>query len=320
MREFAFIKKVSLFKLVLAFRDQFSDKDWASIEATILPNAQVPELYACLTIAVQRYYSKRTRLPDVTSLDDVVRLLRTSSRILVVTGAGISVSCGIPDFRSPNGIYARLTDYELTDPTDMFDLEYFKHKPETFYSFAKEIYPSNFQPSPSHMFVALLEHQGKLLRNYTQNIDNIEELAGVQRVVQCHGSFRTARCVTCGYAVPGSAIEADVFAERVPQCPQCPPSAELPIMKPDIVFFGEQLPAHFFATIDGDMAQADFVLVIGSSLKVAPVSEILRAVPDHVPQVIINRELLPHLKHHFDVHLLGNADTVVADLCARLGW
>lgn len=65
----------------------------------------------------------------------------------------MSVSCGIPDFRSANGIYSRLSEFQLSDPQEMFDLEYFKFRPETFYSFAKEIYPSNFKPSPSHRFI-----------------------------------------------------------------------------------------------------------------------------------------------------------------------
>ncbi|KAJ3366791.1 NAD-dependent protein deacetylase sirtuin-1 [Allomyces javanicus] len=315
-----FGKRHDLRKVILAFRDQFSKRDWADVETEILPNGELPQLYACVHIAVQRFIRRRQRLPNVSTLGHAVELLQQSSKILVVTGAGISVSCGIPDFRSKNGIYSRLTDYELEDPTQMFDLEYFRHKPETFYSFANEIYPSNFKPSPCHAFVALLEQQGKLLRNYTQNIDNIEELAGIERVIQCHGSFRTARCVTCGYKVPGNAIEKEVFAKTVPKCPKCPPDSPFPVIKPDIVFFGEQLPDEFHDQIKPDLAATDLILVIGSSLKVAPVSEILSSVPDHVPQLIINRELLPYLAHHFDVHLLGNADTVVMELCRRAGW
>lgn len=91
---------------------------------------------------------------------------------------------GIPDFRSKNGIYSRLAEFELSDPQEMFDLSYFKIKPETFYAFAHEIYPANFKPSPSHLFIRRLETAGKLLRNYTQNIDTLEHKAGIERVVQ----------------------------------------------------------------------------------------------------------------------------------------
>ncbi|KAJ1499195.1 NAD-dependent histone deacetylase sir2 [Coelomomyces lativittatus] len=154
---------------------------------------------------------QRKRLPHVSTFEDVVDLFTKCHRILVITGAGISVSCGIPDFRSKNGIYARLTDYELEDPTQMFDIEYFRRKPQTFFSFAKEIYTSNFKPSPAHQFVAMLETKHKLLRNYTQNIDDLESSAGIQRVIQCHGSFKTATCMTCGHQVPGNVIEKEIM-------------------------------------------------------------------------------------------------------------
>lgn len=95
--------------------------------------------------------------------------LATSKRILVLSGAGVSTSCGIPDFRSANGIYATLEQSrpELYDPQMMFDINVFKEDPSIFYSFAKELYPSNFKPSPSHRFIKLLEEKGKLLRNYS---------------------------------------------------------------------------------------------------------------------------------------------------------
>lgn len=132
---------------------------------------------------------KRKRLDYVHSLQHVVELLKNSKRIMVLTGAGVSVSCGIPDFRSKDGIYSRLSEFELDDPQQMFDLDFFRERPEIFYSFAREIFPSNFTPSPSHYFIKLLEDQGKLLRNYTQNIDTLEQKAGIHSVLQCHGMF-----------------------------------------------------------------------------------------------------------------------------------
>jgi hypothetical protein len=138
----------------------------------------------------------RARLTQYSSLDDAAALINNSHRILVLTGAGISVSCGIPDFRSEDGIYARLKlEYpELPDPHAMFDLQFFQHDPRPFFRFAKELFPGNYSPSPSHNFIAQLEKSGKLLRNYTQNIDTLEESAGISRVVYCHGSFSHASC------------------------------------------------------------------------------------------------------------------------------
>ncbi|XP_054655124.1 NAD-dependent protein deacetylase sirtuin-1 isoform X2 [Dunckerocampus dactyliophorus] len=261
---------------------------------------------------------KRKKRKDINTLEDVVQLLHKSKRILVLTGAGVSVSCGIPDFRSRDGIYARLAvDFpDLPDPQAMFDIEYFQRDPRPFFKFAKEIYPGQFQPSPCHKFISMLDKQGKLLRNYTQNIDTLEQVAGVQRIIQCHGSFATASCLICKYKVDCEAIREDIFNQRVPHCPQCP-DIPLAIMKPDIVFFGENLPEMFHRAMKQDKDEVDLLIVIGSSLKVRPVALIPNSIPHEVPQVLINREQLPHL--NFDVELLGDCDVIVNELCHRLG-
>ncbi|XP_077469630.1 NAD-dependent protein deacetylase sirtuin-1 isoform X1 [Stigmatopora argus] len=261
---------------------------------------------------------KRKKRKDINTLEDVVRLLHESKRILVLTGAGVSVSCGIPDFRSRDGIYARLAvDFpDLPDPQAMFDIEYFQRDPRPFFKFAKEIYPGQFQPSPCHKFISMMDKQGKLLRNYTQNIDTLEQVAGVQRIIQCHGSFATASCLICKYKVDCEAIREDIFNQRVPHCPQCP-DIPLAIMKPDIIFFGENLPEMFHRAMKQDKDEVDLLIVIGSSLKVRPVALIPNSIPHEVPQVLINREQLPHL--NFDVELLGDCDVIVNELCHRLG-
>ncbi|RKP26281.1 DHS-like NAD/FAD-binding domain-containing protein, partial [Syncephalis pseudoplumigaleata] len=197
---------------------------------------------------------------------------REAKNIIVLTGAGVSVSCGIPDFRSANGIYSRMDKYPLDDPQQMFDIEYFRYCPEIFFSFAKEIYPSNFKPSPSHAFIRLLEEKGRLLRNYTQNIDTLEQSAGIERVLQCHGSFATARCIKCQHVVPGDEIKEDIFAEDDEDDEDDDMDG---ILKPDIVFFGENLPSEFDDRLAADREQVDLLIVMGTSLKVAPVSGIM---------------------------------------------
>lgn len=144
---------------------------------------------------------KRQRIESLSTVSDAVNLINRSNNILIITGAGVSVSCGIPDFRSKNGIYSRLSEFELSDPQEMFDIRYlfltryFRERPETFYSFANEIYPANFTPSSSHMFIKMLQDKGKLLRlallirNYTQNIDTLETKSGITNLVQCHGVY-----------------------------------------------------------------------------------------------------------------------------------
>ncbi|XP_071769363.2 NAD-dependent protein deacetylase sirtuin-1 [Centroberyx gerrardi] len=260
---------------------------------------------------------KRKKRKDINTLEDVVRLLHESKKILVLTGAGVSVSCGIPDFRSRDGIYARLAvDFpDLPDPQAMFDIEYFRRDPRPFFKFAKEIYPGQFQPSPCHKFISMLDKQRKLLRNYTQNIDTLEQVAGVQRIIQCHGSFATASCLVCKHKVDCEAVREDIFNQVVPRCPRCP-DIPLAIMKPDIVFFGENLPEMFHRAMKQDKDEVDLLIVIGSSLKVRPVALIPNSIPHEVPQVLINREQLPHL--NFDVELLGDCDVIVNELCHRL--
>uniref|UniRef100_A0A224XMH2 protein acetyllysine N-acetyltransferase n=1 Tax=Panstrongylus lignarius TaxID=156445 RepID=A0A224XMH2_9HEMI len=273
---------------------------------------------------------KRNRLAKTTSLEDVIQLLQTCSKIIVLTGAGVSVSCGIPDFRSKDGVYARLAvDFpNLPDPQAMFDINYFRQDPRPFFKFAKEIYPGQFKPSPCHRFIKMLEKQKKLLRNYTQNIDTLEKVAEIENVVECHGSFATATCTRCGHKVTCDDIKKDVFNQSIPFCTQCGKSDEQTnteegvlrdrgIMKPDIVFFGEGLPERFHDAMAFDKDKCDLLIVIGSSLKVRPVALIPSSLPSHVPQVLINRERLPHM--NFDVELLGDSDVVVDHLCRILG-
>ncbi|GJJ73067.1 NAD+-dependent protein deacetylase SIR2 [Entomortierella parvispora] len=292
---------------------------------------------------LKRFIRRRKRLEHIHSLEAVVDLLKTSKKIMVLTGAGVSVSCGIPDFRSEDGIYSRLSEFELDDPQQMFDLDFFRERPEIFYSFAREIFPSNFVPSPSHYFIKLLEDKGKLLRNYAQNIDALEQQAGIERVLQCHGSFATASCVRCGFQVKGDDIKESIFKQEVAYCTRCkkptpPPRKNKPkgrysssdedesededrhpaLMKPDIVFFGEKLPPVFDQRLKEDKQEVDLLIVIGSSLKVAPVSDIMHQLPNSVPQILINRT--PNYQMAFDVQLLGNCDTIVAELCRMAGW
>ncbi|KAF4106156.1 hypothetical protein G5714_013818 [Onychostoma macrolepis] len=262
---------------------------------------------------------KRKKRKDINTLEDVVRLLNERKKILVLTGAGVSVSCGIPDFRSRDGIYARLAvDFpDLPDPQAMFDIDYFRRDPRPFFKFAKEIYPGQFQPSPCHRFISMLDKKGRLLRNYTQNIDTLEQVAGIQKIIQCHGSFATASCLVCKHKVDCEAIREDIFNQVVPHCPRCPSDVPYAIMKPDIVFFGENLPEFFHRAMKQDKDEVDLLIVIGSSLKVRPVALIPSSIPHDVPQVLINREPLPHL--NFDVELLGDCDVIVNELCHRLG-
>eukprot|EP01084_Bolivina_argentea_P209007 356127_1 len=172
----------------------------------------------------------RKKLPHISTIQQVIDLIAKSSNILVLTGAGISVSAGIPDFRSENGLYATLKDkFNLHDPTTMFDMNYFLKDPSLFYSFGGDICPGfddekiKYYPTPTHYFIKLLESKGKLLRNFTQNIDTLEIRAGINNVITCHGSYVSASCINCQFQVRGIDIEKHIFNERIPYCPYCCP-------------------------------------------------------------------------------------------------
>jgi NAD-dependent SIR2 family protein deacetylase len=111
----------------------------------------------------------------------------------------------------------------LSDPQEVFDIQLFYEDPSIFFSVAKDILPTEKKFSPTHAFIKLLQDKGKLLTNYTQNIDNIEANAGVSRekIVQCHGSFATATCTKCAFKVPGDAIFDTVKAGNIPECKAC---------------------------------------------------------------------------------------------------
>lgn len=217
---------------------------------------------------------------------------------------------------------------------------------------AGDILPDQKRFSPTHGFIKLLQDENRLQTNYTQNIDNLEELAGIEasRIIQCHGSFAMASCRKCGFQVRGSEIFDDIRSKKISYCKRCIEDIrkgqlaprpvkrrksssrfssddsgeddDIPqpgVMKPDITFFGEQLPNTFFDRFTSQDAQeTDLVIVIGTSLKVAPVSEMPNHLPHAVPHIYISREPIKHVE--FDIQLLGNCDDVVFELCRRAGW
>jgi NAD-dependent histone deacetylase SIR2 len=293
---------------------------------------QISGLIRLLNQAMKSVLTTRTRLDHFYSLDHVLEKLQSAKKVLVLSGAGISTSLGIPDFRSSQGFYAKLQHLGLSDPQDVFDLGIFHSDPTVFYLIAHMILPPEHSFTPMHAFIKALDDRGILLRNYTQNIDNLESNVGLssERVVQCHGSFATATCVTCKNTVPGHEIFDCIRNKEVAYCPKCTKARlalmdkdeyvpeSYGVMKPDITFFGEPLPAKFHDIINEDLQECDVVVSVGTSLKVAPVADIVDKVPPSVPQILINRDPITHC--NFDVSLLGYCDDVAELLERKLGW
>lgn len=191
---------------------------------SFLEGAPDDAYYPLLGMGIQRELRKRVKLQEYNTIDDAVSLLKRAKNIVVITGAGISTSLGIPDFRSKNtGLYSQLEHLGLSDPQEVFDISQFREDPTVFYTVAKDILPSTKKFSPTHAFIRLLQDKDKLLTNYTQNIDNLEGHAGISedKLIQCHGSFATATCQQCKHRVNGDVIHTEIKAGQVPKCPAC---------------------------------------------------------------------------------------------------
>ncbi|KAG5663240.1 hypothetical protein KAF25_001176 [Fusarium avenaceum] len=243
-----------------------------------------------------------------------------SKRIVVLTGAGISTAAGIPDFRSPGtGLYANLARLNLPYAEAVFDISYFREHPEPFYVLANELYPGKFHPTVSHAFIALLARKGLLQMLFTQNIDCLERVAGVpsDKIIEAHGSFANQRCIECKEEYPEDKMKEHVFGGKVPHCDK---EGCKGLVKPDIVFFGEPLPKAFDNNTY-QVAMADLVLVVGTSLSVYPFAALPGIAQEGKPRVLFNMERVGQLgTRSDDVIELGDCDAGIRKFADELGW
>ncbi|USP74967.1 uncharacterized protein yc1106_02241 [Curvularia clavata] len=241
-------------------------------------------------------------------------------KVVVMTGAGISTSAGIPDFRSPDtGLYANLARLNLPYPEAVFDISFFRNNPEPFYTLAQELYPGKFRPTITHSFINLLHQKGLLLKLFTQNIDCLEREAGVpgDKIIEAHGSFATQRCIECKNSYPQERMHEAIQNKSVPRCVDDSCNG---LVKPDIVFFGEQLPSAFFDNRDLP-AEADLCIVMGTSLSVHPFASLPQLCEDQTPRLLINSERVGDMGSRADdVLLLEDCDSGVRKLAEACGW
>jgi NAD-dependent deacetylase len=194
------------------------------------------------------------------SAESLARLVRDNQPCVVLTGAGVSTESGIPDFRSRDGIWAQY------DPMEYATLQAFRRDPVKVWDFyARRLgVLQAAEPNAAHLALARLEAGGWVEAVVTQHVDRLHERAGSRDVVEVHGSLRTSSCLECGHV---EGFERVVELLPTPRCPRCGA-----VLKPDVVMFGELLPA---AAIDRAFAlarQAALLLVVGSSLEVHPVA------------------------------------------------
>jgi NAD-dependent deacetylase len=195
-------------------------------------------------------------------------LLRSAERAVVLIGAGISVPSGIPDFRSPGtGLWERV------NPMEVAHIDAFRRDPDRFWGYYSQRFMSlrDKQPNPAHAAVAELERRGMIRAVITQNVDRLHRAAGSVNVIEVHGSIAHSVCLECRgrYTLEQVMAKLDADPGSAPECDAC-----IAALKPDVVLFGEFLPEEPMRRAHDLAADADLMIVIGSSLEVHPVASL----------------------------------------------
>ncbi|MGZ4187213.1 MAG: SIR2 family NAD-dependent protein deacylase [Solirubrobacteraceae bacterium] len=238
----------------------------------------------------------------------LAELIRAAGSVVALTGAGISVPSGIPDFRSPGtGLW------ENVDPMEVAHIDVFRRDPERFWHF----YGMRFEtledkhPNPAHRALAVMEDAGLLDAVITQNIDRLHARAGSRELIEVHGSIASSSCLVCGvrYELGVVRVRRDGDPSGVPRC-DCGAA-----LKPDVVLFGELLPVAEIERAQQLALGADLMLCIGSSLEVFPVSQLPELTLDSGGQLAILTQGPTPFDGHAAVRMRGD---VVDDLEAVL--
>ena len=225
-----------------------------------------------------------------TTPEKLAAILSRHRRLVALTGAGISVESGIPDFRSPGGLWERF------DPLEYAQIRAFRRNPAKVWTMLKEMDAviTAAQPNPAHYALAELEARGLLLGIITQNVDNLHQAAGSQRVVEFHGNALRFICDTCKGQHPRETLD---FSHTPLYC-LCGG-----LIRPDVVFFGEAIPEAAQQEAEELARDCDLLLVIGTSGEVAPASYLPYTAKEHGAIIVENNleptSLTRNLTDHF---------------------
>ncbi len=237
-------------------------------------------------------------------INEAVSLIHKSTKTIALTGAGVSTESGIPDFRSASGLWSKF------DPMEYGTLGAFKSDPEKVWKMLAELIAiDSAKPNTGHKALASLEKQGLLKGIITQNIDMLHQKAGNINVVEFHGSINSFTCLQCGWH---TGLETVNQGEVPPRCKSCQS-----ILKPDIVFFDEQIPQHALSATTQLITNADLVIVAGTSCQVAPAAQLPHIIKQHGGAIIeINKE--PALSGLADIVLAGSFSKIMTALIKTL--
>ncbi len=227
----------------------------------------------------------------MTEIERVAGFVASARKIVVFTGAGISTESGIPDFRSPGGIWDRYNPAELTYQKFLSS----EASREKYWERQRNLWPiiAAAKPNPGHLAIAELDKMGKLDCVITQDGDGLHQRSGVpaNKVIELHGTWTRALCLNCGRKYPSEEIQPRLEAgEKVPHCIACGG-----LMKPDVIQFGQAMPVRETDEAQARAAGCDMLLVCGSSLVVYPAAEMpLIAKQAGAKLAIINLMETPH--------------------------
>ena len=233
---------------------------------------------------------------DSDAINRAKKLVTESTKITALTGAGISVDSGIPDFRSEGGLWERY------DPHEYATIESFMQNPTKFWTMGRELAETilRAEPNTAHTSLVKLEADGKLLGVITQNIDNLHQVAGSKRVIELHGNYLRAYCIECNAEYVGDAIHQRVANGVIPPiCEKCGG-----VLKSEAILFGEPLPEKAMSEAIEMCRNTDLMLVIGTSLTIYPAAYLPQLAKNSGSKVIL-------------VNLEGTNRDSVADIVLR---
>ncbi|HZY42079.1 MAG TPA: NAD-dependent deacylase [Anaerolineae bacterium] len=246
------------------------------------------------------------------AIEHAIDLLLNARHAVALTGAGLSTASGIPDFRSRDtGLWANY------NPMEIATVHAFRYRTAEFFNWIRPLAHQMIeaQPNPAHRALTMLEVGGRLATIITQNIDGLHQRAGATDVVELHGNIYTATCVRC-YRLCASDIfrHALIDEGRIPLCPHCGN-----VLKPNVILFGEALPAHALMAAKRAANRCDVMIAAGSSLEVAPASDLPAVVlARHAKLIIINRDPT-YLDEQADVLIHADLAEVLPIIAAGCG-
>ena len=220
-------------------------------------------------------------MQELEGLNRLREWVEDAKRIVFFGGAGVSVESGIPDFRSPDGLYHQKYAYP---PETILSHEFFMRRPEEFFRFYRDkMLVSGAKPNPAHLKLAQWEREGKLSAVVTQNIDGLHQAAGSEKVYELHGSVLRNRCMRCG-----KHYDVD-FIRRSEGVPKCACGGAI---KPDVVLYGEALDGDCISGALAAIESADLLIIGGTSLSVYPAAGLIDVYRGrHV--VLVNKSATP---------------------------